>query len=263
MIHEEILAIAKKENVPVIGFGPANLLDNEPVGYRPLDVLPKARSMICFGIPVPRAVYRTPNHAPDFICRTQSLNYRLLDSLAVRFSRLLEESGERAMPIFGCAPMTINQNRDVAGFMNLIRMGEATRIGVIGRNGLLLHVRYGANLMLGGLLTTAVLPQMRYPDIDSPPCPQDCRICIDACPVQAISPEGKRVEIMRCLSHTAYTPLMPKLKFLWQRQFQPDSAARLLNLTALDEHTLHRCSRCVAHCPYGELASTANEIHPE
>jgi len=261
MIHEQILEIANHENVAVIGFGTAASLANEPRGYRPEDVLPNARSMICFGIPVPNAVYQTPDHAPDFVCRTQSLHYRRLDSLAVRFASLLEENGEQALPIFGCAPMAINQNRDVAGYVNLLRMGEATKIGVIGRNGLLLHAHYGARLMLGGLLTTASLPKMRFPDVDSPPCPPDCRICIDDCPVKAISPEEKRVEIMRCLSYTAYMPFLPLLKFLWLRQFKPKSAARLMNLTTLDEHTLHRCSRCVARCPYGESGSVTQEIH--
>jgi epoxyqueuosine reductase len=254
MIHERILEIATEESVAVIGLGPSSAMADEPAGYRPEDLLPTARSLICFGIPVPRAVYQAADHAADLVCRTQSLHYRRLDSLAVRFARLLEEYGEQALPVFGCAPMAINQNRDVAGYINQIRMAETTGIGVIGRNGLLLHPLYAARLMLGGLLTSADLPQMHYPDVDTPGCPMNCRICVDACPVGAISPDERRVEIMRCLSHTAYLPLLPKLKFFWLRQFQPAAAARLMNLTTLDEHTLHRCSRCVALCPYGDSA---------
>ncbi len=253
MIHERIFEIARDENVAVIGFGSASALADEPAGYRPEDLLPNVRSMICFGIPVPRAVYQAADHAADFVCRTQSLHYRRLDALALRISTLLEENGEQALPIFGCAPMAINQNRDVAGYVNQIRMAEATGIGVIGRNGLLLHPGYGARLMLGSVLTSAALHKMRYPEVDLPACPPNCRICIDACPVNAISPEEKRVEIMRCLSHTAYLPLLPKIKFFWLRQFKPTAAARLMNLTALDEHTLHRCSRCVTLCPYSDF----------
>lgn len=252
MIHEKILEIAKQENLAVIGIGPVATLANEPAGYRPEDLLPDARSMICFGIPVPNAVYQAPIHAPDFISRTQGQHYRRLDDLALRFSILLEENGEQALPILGCAPLAINQHRDVAGRINQIRMAEATGIGIIGRNGIILHPRHGARLMLGSLITNASLPQMRYPDDPLPPCPADCRICVDACPVKAISPEEKRVDIMRCLSYAAYMPLLPKIKFLWLRQFRPSSAARLLNLTTLDEHTLHRCSRCVALCPYSD-----------
>jgi epoxyqueuosine reductase QueG len=180
------------------------------------------------------------------------LNYRRLDSLAVRFSSLLEKSGEQALPFFGCAPLTINENRDVAGYINQIRMAEATGIGIVGRNGIILHPRYGARLMLGSLITTASLPEMRALEETLPACPADCRICVDACPVNAISPEVKRVDIMRCLGHSAYVPLLPMLRFMWLRQFKPKSAGRLMSLTIVDEHTLNRCSRCVALCPYGK-----------
>jgi len=57
---------------------------------------------------------------------------------------------------------------------------------------------------------------------------------------------------MRCLGHTARMPLMPKLRFLLLRSVRSGAAARLMNLTAMDEHTLHVCSKCVALCPYGE-----------
>jgi len=140
----------------------------------------------------------------------------------------------------------------VAGYLNLIRMGEVAGIGTRGRNGLLLHPRYGSRLMLGGLLTTASLPAFRQPETDGADCPADCRICVDACPVHAISPDEKRVDIMRCLGHTARMPLMPKLRFLLLRTVRPGAAARLMNLTAMDEHTLHVCSKCVSLCPYGE-----------
>ena len=250
-IADEIRAIADSENVPVLGIGPAAALAEEPPGYRANDLLPGAQSLICFGIPVPRGVYRPAPFGAETIWRSQNLYYRCLDTLAVRFAALLEDSGAQAIPVFGCFPMTLNGKGDVAGYLNLIHMGEATRIGTIGRNGLLLHSRYGARLMLGGVVTSADLPVFRKPDIDEPGCPPNCHICLDACPIQAISAERKHVNIMQCLRYTARTPLMSKIKFLVLRSFRPRSAARLMNLTSLDEHTLHICSQCVALCPYG------------
>ena len=248
---DKIKNIAVAEDVPVLGFGPAAALATEPPGYRPNDLLPGAKSLICFGIPVPQGAYRPFAFGVETIWRSQCVYYRRLDTLSVRFAALLEDSGAQAVPIFGCMPMALNERRDVAGYLNQLRMGEATGIGVIGRNGLLLHSQYGARLMLGGVVTTADLPAFRTPDIDEPGCPPDCRICVDACPVQAISAGKKRVQVMRCLGYTAQTPLMPKWKFLLWRVFRPQAAARLMNQTALDEHTLHICSKCVALCPYG------------
>jgi epoxyqueuosine reductase len=251
MIVEEIRRIAEEEDVPVLGIGPASKMANEPQGHRPDDLLPGARSLICFGIPVPRQVYRMPIYRLETIWRSQNLYYRRLDTLSIRYAALLETSGERAVPIYGCMPLGVNEKGEVVGYLNQIRMGEVTGIGVIGRNGLLVHSHYGARLMLGGVVTTAALPGMRSPDIDQPGCPAGCRICVDSCPVKAISIDEKRVKIMRCLGYTSRTPLLPKLKFFILKSFQPQSASRLMNMTSFDEHTFHVCSQCVALCPYG------------
>jgi epoxyqueuosine reductase QueG len=131
-------------------------------------------------------------------------------------------------------------------------MGEVTGIGVIGKNGLLLHSRFGSRLMLGGVVTTAELPGMRYPEIEESGCPPDCSICVDVCPVDAIMADRKQVKIMRCLRHTSRTPLMSKAWFGVLSLTRPKAAAWLMNRRAFDEHVFHICSECVARCPYGE-----------
>jgi epoxyqueuosine reductase QueG len=256
MIVEHIRKIAEDENVPVFGIGPASAMADETPGYRPEDLLPGAQSLVCFGIPVPLGVYQTPTHGLETVWRSQNLNYRRLDSLSVRFADLLEESGEQAVPVFGCMPLGLNEKGDVVGYFNQIRMGEVTGIGVIGKNGLLLNSRFGSRLMLGGLLTTAKLPATRYPETEETGCPPDCRICAEVCPVSAIMPEKKQVRIMRCLGYTARTPAMSRLKFVFLRATNPQKAARYMSLTAFDEHTFHICSRCVALCPYGNTTKT-------
>jgi len=251
MIADQIRKMAARERIPVWGISPASKMADELPGHRPDDLLPGTRSLICFGVPVPRAVYQMPAYGPDTIWRSQNLNYRLLDTLAIRFAALLEENGASAAPVFGCMPLGVNQKGVVVGYLNQIRMGEVTGIGVIGKNGLLINSRFGSRLMLGAVLTTAELPEMRYPDTSESGCPSGCRICADACPVNAILPDQKQVKIMRCLGYTARTPLMSKPRFLFLKTFNPQTAARYMNLKAFDEHTFHICSKCVALCPYG------------
>ena len=251
MIADLIRSVAEDEEVPVFGIGPASAMADEKPGHRPEDLLPGAQSLICFGIPVPYGVYNMPNYREEMVWRSQNLHYRRLDTLSLRFAALLEESGERAAPIYGCLPMGVNEKGVVVGYLNQIRMGEATGIGVIGKNGLLIHSRYGARLMLGGVVTTARLPEMRYPETNEPGCPPECQICIQACPVDAISAEKRRLRIMKCLSYTSRTPLMSRTWFGILSLTRPESAARLMNLRTFDEHTFHICSLCVSRCPYG------------
>jgi epoxyqueuosine reductase len=247
-----VLRMAKDEHVPVLGIAPCADMESEPPGHRPGDLLPGARSMICFALPLPRDVYQCPSHATELIWRSQNLLYRRLDTLTLAFAQAMEEAGARALPVFGCCPMSVNGRGQVVGYVNQIRMGERTGIGRIGRNGLLLHRRFGARLMLGGVVTTIELPSVRFPDANQPDCPPGCRICIESCPAHAISKHARRVDIMRCLAYTARTPFMSRLHFALLCRVRPAAAARLMNLRAFDDHTMHLCSRCVALCPYGE-----------
>jgi len=251
MIVGEIRRLIEAEAVPVWGLSRASKMANEPPGHRPEDLLPGAESLICFGIPIPQAVYRMPAYGLETIWRSQNTHYRRLDTLSLRIATLLEESGARAVPTYGCMPLGVNQKGVIVGYLNQIRMAEVTGIGIIGRNGLLLHSHYGARLMLGGILTTVSLPELHYPELQEPGCPPDCRICADACPVNAIMADQKKVKIMRCLSYTARTPLMSRIKFAVLSAFNPQDAARYMSITSFDEHTFHICSQCVALCPYG------------
>jgi epoxyqueuosine reductase QueG len=245
---DEIKGIADSEGIPVMGLGPCGEMEDEPPGHRPSDLLPGARSMICFGIPVPRGSYEASVHREEMIWRTQNLYYRHLDTLSLRFAALMEEHGARAVPIFACYPMTVNVRGDVVGYVNQIRMGELTGIGKMGRNGLLLNSSYGARMMLGGVLATIELPVIR-PDVVEPGCPPGCRICVDSCPPRAIRDAGG-VDIMRCLAYTAITPFMSRPRFALLTRFRRAAAARMLNLRTFEEHTLHICSRCITECPY-------------
>ncbi len=100
-VVDRIKEIAHAEGVPVLGIGPAKAMADEAPGFRPEDRLPGAQSLVCFGIPVPKGVYRPGPYGTETIWRAQSLHYRRLDSLSVRIAAIIEESGETALPVFG------------------------------------------------------------------------------------------------------------------------------------------------------------------
>ncbi len=252
----DIAEILTREGVSVWGAGPSKPMEDERPGYRPSDLVPGARSLVCFGLPVPRGIFGQKRHVVLSNWRTQNLYYRKLDSLSVWLAARLEEEGERAVPVFGCLPMELRGlasvggrlSISVAGYMNQIRMGETTRIGTRGRNGILFHPRYGSRLMLGGVVTSAVLQSRTEPAPVEAGC-RDCRLCVDACPIGAIRPEEKTVDIPACLGYTSRTPLLPKGRFFLLSLISREKADRLMSQTTADEHTLHVCSRCVSACP--------------
>lgn len=248
---DEIQKVIETNNIPVFGIGSASEMKDEPAGYRPEDFLPGAQSLICFGIPLASGIYNSTNYQTETIWRSQNLMYRQLDSISLNLSSLLEQSGAQAIPIFGCMPLGVNDRGAVVGILNQLRMAEICRIGVIGKNGLLINKRFGARLMLGGLLTTASLPKINYPEFGESGCPSECRVCIDSCPVNALMPEKKKVKIMRCLTYTAKTANMSRLKFFYLLKRNKPAAARYMSMTSFDEHTFHICSKCISTCPYG------------
>ena len=62
MSVDRIRRLAEEEQIPVLGFGPASDLAGELPGHRPEDLLPGARTLVCFGLPVPAGVYGTPRY---------------------------------------------------------------------------------------------------------------------------------------------------------------------------------------------------------
>ena len=133
---DKIQKIIASENIPVFGMGPASEMEDEPPGHRPEDYMPGVQSLICFGIPVPRSVYTSGRFNAEAAWRSQNLLYRRLDTLSLRLSAVIEESGAQAMPIYGCMPLGVNRKGVVVGLINQMRMAEVSGIGVIGKNGL-------------------------------------------------------------------------------------------------------------------------------
>src|SRR3990172_408666 len=103
----DIADILTREGVSIWGTGTSEPMEDERPGYRPSDLVSGARSLVCFGIPVPRGIFDQKRHVVESNWMTQNLNYRKLDGLSVHLAARLEEKGERAVPVFGCLPFEL------------------------------------------------------------------------------------------------------------------------------------------------------------
>ena len=100
-IVQGIEMIMAKRTVPVWGMTDADELEREPAGYRPSDMLPGAKRLLCIGVPVPRGIFMAASGTLGSYWRAANIYYRNIDATLLQACQLLEEQGDVALPIFG------------------------------------------------------------------------------------------------------------------------------------------------------------------
>jgi epoxyqueuosine reductase len=246
-VLEQITKISARYDIPVFGVAPASRLENAPPGHRPTDLLAEAARVVCLGMPFPRGVFLCGDRANETYWRAAAIYYRNFDAILMQIARIIEETGATAAPVYGCFPYEVKAKGDFWGYLSLVKMGEAAGLGFSGKNGLLFNSTYGPRLLLGGLVTTAELPEMTWPERDEAGCPDDCHVCQEACPAGAIDPDGN-VDRIACLKQSMKSPLFSHL--MSTKKFD-DTEAEMINLvTGVDDHSMYTCIKCVAECPY-------------
>ena len=244
---EQFRDLLTRQGIPVFGIARSALMENEAVNYRGSDILSSAKSILCIGMPFPKGIFYTGQRMNENYWRAANIYYRNMDMVLVQIARMIEEKGEIAAPVFGCFPYDVKDRGDFRGFMSLVKMAEAVGIGRTGKNGLLFNAEYGPRLLLGGIITTADLPAMSWPQKDEKGCPDDCFACQEACPVGAIEKSGK-VDRLACIKHSMKSPIFSYL--MKTKAFDPLEAPLVNHVSAVDDHSMYTCINCVSKCPY-------------
>jgi epoxyqueuosine reductase len=112
-------------------------------------------------------------------------------------------------------------------------------LGWIGKNGCLIHERFGSWLLLGALITDAPLE----PDAPHPDRCGECALCIPACPTQAIR-EPRYVDSARCIAYHT----------IEHRQAIPEEIARRAG------RRIFGCDACQEVCPWNRRAAPATLV---
>ena len=109
MTSENIKQKAKEFGASICGIGNVELLRNEDIQRSPFSILPKAKTIIGFGIKVPRGLYRTMEEERQFYNYT-NLGVKYIDEtfaeiFLFKIGRLIENEGydaclQRSIPGF-------------------------------------------------------------------------------------------------------------------------------------------------------------------
>ncbi|MFC1853243.1 hypothetical protein ACFL27_23845 [candidate division CSSED10-310 bacterium] len=210
----------------------------------PLSILPEAKSIICYGVPIPRGIIYAQANELALYWRYCNMTYRSLDVVSNKLSQMLEQDGRAAFPVYSCYPWQ-TVNREFWGILPLVYWAERAGIGELSKCGLLVHPQYGSRILLGGVVTTRKLEPSHK--LSEPVCPADCLDCVVICPAQAIAESGK-VDHNRCIRFANSNPTLTHL-LADPKVRENFSFETLVNTVSVDDHGSYACFECVKGCP--------------
>ncbi len=195
---------AVKERAAVLGadlcgIAPVARFAQAPAGFHPCDIYPGTQSVIVVACRFPASTLEANTNCPYTLVRNVLANK--VDNLTCDLAVGLEQAGAIAVPIPSSEPYEHwePERRHGRGILSLKHAAVLAGLGVMGKNTLLVNEAYGNLVWLGAVLTSAELEP--DPPATYQPCPPNCRICLDACPQQAL--DGTTVDQLRCRERAA------------------------------------------------------------
>jgi epoxyqueuosine reductase QueG len=243
-IKSEISYLLHSEGISACGVAAVKKLPPGSEDFSPQILLEGARSIICYGVPIPKGIVYARSNNLDLYWRYCNMQYRTLDSVSNRLCLFLEEKHCSATPVYSCFPWKI-VNRQFRGHVPLVYWAEEAGLGRLAKCGLLVTPQHGTRILLGAVIATQELE----PDekVKEDICPPNCFHCIDACPVKAIKGTGK-VDHNLCIRHSSSNPLLALVLDNPQiRENYPFD--KILNTVAVDDHGTYSCFECLRVCP--------------
>jgi epoxyqueuosine reductase QueG len=247
-LKSKVWNFLNSEGFPLMGIAGVRSLPNVPDAYSPQTILKEARSIVCYGVPIPKGIIYAERDALLLYWRYWNVTYRSLDAMTDKLCLMLEGKGHRAVPVYGCYPMKVF-NREFWGVLPLIYWAELAGLGRLSKCGLLVHPKFGMRLALGGIVTTTPLTPTEK--MKNEVCPPECSDCLDICPVNAIAKTGK-VNHNSCMRYANANPLV---QHLLKDPPTKDkySFETINNVIGVDDHSSYACFECLKACPLNDV----------
>jgi Fe-S-cluster-containing hydrogenase component 2/putative sterol carrier protein len=221
-----------------------------------LKVFPHAKTLISFVVRMNREAIRTPARSVSNLEFHHSGDE--VNVIARSVVQTLESRGIRAMnPAMGF-PMEMDQFPSKVWVVSHKPVAVAAGLGMMGIHRNVIHEKFGNFILLGTILLDAEVSETSQP-INYNPC-LECKLCVAACPVGAISSEGD-FNFSACYSHN-YREFMGGFTD-WVEQVVDSTSARDYRSRVSDAESAsmwqslsyganYKAAYCLAVCPAGE-----------
>lgn len=190
----EIKHRVKDLGAELCGIAPARRFADAPAGFHPTAVMKECQSVIVIAVPFLLSSLTASSQAVYTLVRNKVAER--MDDITCRLSSELEAMGGLAVPIPSTDPYDYwdAERRHGQGVISLKHAAVRAGLGKMGKNTLLVNDRLGNMLWLGAVLSDACLEGDELAEYLT--CPPDCRICLDACPAQAL--DGTTIVQKKC-----------------------------------------------------------------
>lgn len=200
-MKEDIRKIFLRLGATICGVANIDRFADAPDGFGPDDIFPACRSVIVFGLAVPKG---TTMVSPRLIYKQFSeIAKNELDRISYHAALEIERSyGDRAVPVPCDGPYDSwdAEKLEGRGLISMRHAAVCAGLGALGKNTMLLNPRYGNAINIGAVLTDI---DLRSDDTAESICIPECHKCIDSCPAGAIS--GKSIIQKLCRTNTYTT----------------------------------------------------------
>lgn len=180
----EVKLRATELGMDLCGIAPVGRFADAPQGFHPTDVNKTCKSVIVFAARFPVSSLASPSAAAYTFVRNKVMDK--VDAAACQLAAELEMLGGNAVPIPSSDPYEYwdEERRHGQGILSLKHAAVRAGLGQMGKNTLLINDRLGNMLWLGAVLVDQELAADE--PVGYQACISGCRICLKACPAQAL-----------------------------------------------------------------------------
>jgi epoxyqueuosine reductase QueG len=204
------------------GIAASKRFKDAPKGFSPIEIYPECKSVIVIAKRLPIGLFNSKSCVP--YSHYNSLVPKIVDRISLKLAYFLENMGYGVVPLPSDDPYEHWEPERMYGraILSMRHAAYLAGLGILGKNTLVINEEYGNMIIIGAVLTNAELevdPMINNTTL----CPENCSLCIDSCPVNAL--DGTTVDQQKC---------------------RPRSI-----VTNEKGYTLYKCNICREVCPSG------------